>query len=262
MSGEKMNILLVEDDALNYLDVRDFLEDEGYNVMAIPGKEIIDNYDDAVAACETKIPHMAILDIEIKGKKDGLDIAKYIRDNFYAPVIILSGKNTDAYLHRAGSIGVNGYTAKVGKPYDLKQLHINIRMLLPQAEDAARLREESAFLHVKDFNENKTGEEFYIKRRIAWAALKLITTDRAPKNSVTLEMNDGHKYIYRASLTEFLELLPAFFVRINNFEVVNARFFDGKGKVDWVYFIGNKKYEIAPAYRTEKAVLLLNKLSP
>lgn len=262
MNGEKIKILFVEDDALNFMSVRNFLEDEGYSVMQVPGKVMIDNYADAVAACENEIPHLAILDIEIKGKKDGLDIAAYIRDNFYSPVIILSGKETEAYLRRARIIGVDGYTVKVEKPHDLKQLHITIRLLLPFIEDAAKKREVSAFLHVKDFAEKKTGDEFYIKRRIAWAALKIVTTDKAPKNSIVLEMDNGHKYIHRSSLTEFCDILPGYFIRVSNYETVNAGFFDGKGKVAWVYFIGNKKYEIATAYRTDKMEAILKKYCP
>jgi hypothetical protein len=119
---------------------------------------------------------------------------------------------------------------------------------------------DSAFLHVKDFTETNTGDEFYIKRRIAWNDLKKITTDKVPKNSVMLQMRDDRKYIYRSSLSEFIDLLPAFFVRVNNYEVANAHFFDGKGKVAWVYFIGNKKYEIAAAYRTDAAEAMLKKI--
>lgn len=262
MKGEKIKILLVEDDALNYLDVQNFLEDEGYSVITFTGKEMIDNYNDAVAACEEEIPHLAILDIAIKGKKDGLDIAAYIRENFYSPVIILSGKETEAYLRRASIIGVDGYTAKVEKPHDLKQLHITIRMLLPFIENAAKKREASAFLHVKDFTEKKTGDEFYIKKRFAWADLKIVTTDRAPKNSIVLEMDYDHKYIHRSSLTEFCDMLPNHFIRVSNYETVNVVFFDGKGKADWVYFIGNKKYEIAAAYRTDKTAAILKKYCP
>jgi DNA-binding response OmpR family regulator len=201
------------------------------------------------------------LDIEIKGKKDGLDIAAYIRENFYSPVIILSGKDTDSYLRRASFIGVDGYTIKAEKPYDLKQLRVNIRMLLPLGEQAAKRRQESAFLHVKEFTTAKTADDFFVKRRIEWAALKLATTEKAPRNCTLLQMANGTIYVYRSSLAEMYDLLPDFFIRVNNYEIVNTLFFDGEGKVDWVYFIGSKRYEIAPAYRTTQKQLLLKRRS-
>jgi DNA-binding response OmpR family regulator len=262
MNSEKMKILLVEDDALNYLDIKNFLESEGYEVLSLPGKIMIDNYDDAIKVCEKDIPHLAILDIEIKGKKDGLDIAACIRENYYSPVIILSGKESNAYLSRARAIGVDGYTAKVDKPSDLRQLNITIQLLMPFAEKAARRRETSVFLHVKYAAEKNTGENMYIRKRIDWMELQLVTTEKAPKNNVLLQMADGLKLIYRSSLTDMALLLPDYFIQVNNYEMINANFFDGKGKTPWVYFIGSKKYEIANAYRTETAAAVLKRTCP
>lgn len=262
MDAAKMKILLVEDDALNYLDIMGFLEAEGYEVLSLPQKVMIDNYEDAVAVCEKDIPHLAILDIEIKGKKDGLDIAAYIRENFYSPVIILSGKESNTYLSRARAAGVDVYNAKVDKPSDLRQLNITLQLLMPLAENAARRRETSVFLHVKYMAEKKTGEDIYIRKRIDWMELQLVTTEKAPKNNVVLQMADSRKFIYRSSLTDMTALLPDYFIQINNFEIVNANFFDGKGKIPWVYFIGLKKYEISGIFRTEAAAARLKRVCP
>ena len=51
METEKIKILLVEDDAINYSRVKTFLEKEGYEVLQQPDIPIIDNYQDAVAVC-------------------------------------------------------------------------------------------------------------------------------------------------------------------------------------------------------------------
>lgn len=262
MNTEKMKILLVEDDALNYLDIKNFLESEGYEVLSVPKKIMIDNYDDAITVCEKDIPHLAILDIEIKGKKDGLDIAAYIRENYYSPVIILSGKDSTTYLSRARAAGVDVYNAKVDKPSDLKQLNITMQQLMPLAETAARRREASVFLHVRYAADKNGGDDIYIRKRIDCMKLQLITTEKAPKNNVVLQMADGRKLIYRSSLTDMTALLPDYFIQVNNYELINANFFDGKGKTAWVYFIGSKKYEVAGKFRTEVAAAILKKTCP
>lgn len=260
MTGEKIKILLVEDEPAIYKDIKRVIEKEGHAVLQAPGKLMVNSYETAVAACQTEIPHMAVLDIDLNGEKDGLDIAAYIRENFFSPVIILSGKYGDAFMRRANIIGVDGYIIKLEKPYDVQQLQFTIKRFLPLAEAAARRRIKSVFLHVKEFQQKIISDEFYMSKRIDWADLKIITTDKAPKNNILLELANGKKYVYRSSLADFKLLLPFDFIQINNFQIINAAYFDAKGKSKWVYSIAGKKYEIAAAYRTDGVAMILNKL--
>jgi DNA-binding response OmpR family regulator len=260
MSGGKIKMLLVEDEALNYLDIKQFLEDEGFGVLGLPGKMLIDNYDDALLVCENEIPHIAILDIQIKGEKDGLDIATYIRENYYSPVIILSGFDTDENLRRAAIIGIDGFAVKMEKPYNLKQLHAIIRLLLPLAEAAAKRREESIFLSVKEYHEKKTGEDSFNLKRIMLDELMFIKTIAGNKNSVLLQLKNEQKYISHKSLKDFSKELPIGFIRFSGDKIINAKFIDGKGKSPWVYYVGQERFEIADAYRTDELKAILNKL--
>lgn len=260
MEGEKIKILLVEDDVTAFLDIRDFLEEEGYEVLSLPGRTVIDSFETAVAACKQAIPHLAILDIMLNGERDGLELAAYIREQFFSPVIILSGKEGDGFIRRASQIGVDNYILKADKPYDVKQLAVTIKRLLPLAEDSAKKRTTGAFLHVRDAGSRPGESEFYIQRRIEWRSLKFITTDKAPRNNVFLEMANGQQYIYRSSLAEVKALLPPVFIQVSNFLVVNAGFFDAKGKSPWVYFIGNRKFEIATAYRSPELEAFLSRM--
>ena len=261
MSGQKIKILLVEDEALNYLDIKQFLEDEGFGVLALPGKIIIDNYHDALLLCNNEIPHIAILDIQIKGEKDGLDIAAYIRKNYYSPVIILSGFDTDENLRRAAIIGIDGFAVKMEKPYNLKQLNANIRLLLPLADAAAKKREESIFISVKEFNDKNSTDDAFSLRRIVLNELMFVKTIPGIKNSVFLEMKNNQKYVSHKSLKDFSDELPVNFLRFSGDKIINTIFLDGKGRSSWVYFIGKERFEIADAYRTDELTSILNKLN-
>lgn len=260
MSGGKIKILLVEDEALNYLDIKQFLEDEGFAVLNMSGKMLIDNYEDALLVCENEIPHLAILDIQIKGEKDGLDIATYIRENYYSPVIILSSFDTDENLRRAAIIGIDGFAVKMEKPYNLKQLNAIIRLLLPLAEAAAKRREENIFLSVKEYSDKQTGNDSFSLKRFKLDELMFIKTIPGNKNNILLELKNGQKYLSHKSLKDFSHELPVNFIRFAGDKIINAKFIDGKGKSPWVYYIGKERFEIAEAYRTDDLKAILNKL--
>ena len=260
MRGRKIKFLLVEDEALNYLDIKQFLEDEGFAVLSLPGKVLIDNYEDALTVCENEIPHIAILDIQIKGEKDGLDIATYIRENYYSPVIMLSGFDTEENLRRAAIIGIDGFAVKMEKPYNLKQLNAIIKLLLPLAEVAAKRREESIFLSVRAYQEKNSGEDSFSLKRIVLDELIFVNTIAGNKNNVLLHLKSDQKYVSHKSLKDFSKELPISFIRFSGDKIINAKFIDGKGKSAWVYYIGKERFEIADAYRTDELKIILNKL--
>lgn len=258
MDGDKIKILLVEDDALNYNRVKDFLEAEGYEVLEHPEIPIIDNYEDAIALCRQHTPHIAILDIIIKGKKDGLEIGQYIIERYHSPVIFLSSYNTDENLRRSGLMGADGFVVKIGKPYELRQLKADIQRLIPLAQEADRERKEGAWFHLRDIN---TNAGFY-RIRVRWEDIRTVTTKNAPKNSVIIQTTHGKQYNYHKSLTDFHEELPGFIVRYSNTDSVNACLFNKKGKSEWVYYIDDNRYEIAEAFRNDRILAILRKLHP
>ncbi|MBL7701508.1 MAG: response regulator [Ferruginibacter sp.] len=261
MNGEKIKVLLVEDEALNYVDIQQFLQDEGFKVLSLPGKIIIDNYDDAVAVCENEIPHIAILDIQIKGEKDGLDIAAYIRENYYSPVIILSSHATSENIRRAALLSVDGFTKKIEKPYNLEQLRVTLNLLLSLAVSAAKRREENIFLSVKGFSEQGEADASFGLKRLALNELLFVKTLPDNKNYVLLEMNNAQKYVCHKSLKDLADLLPLNFIRFTGNRIINTDFIDRKSnKSQWVYFIGNNRFEIADIYRTDELKTILKKL--
>ncbi|MFN4314024.1 MAG: response regulator [Chitinophagaceae bacterium] len=256
MENEKIKILLVEDDAINYSRVKTFLEKEGYEVLQQPDVPIIDNYDDAVALCARQIPHIAILDIQIKGERDGLDIGAYIRDNYQCPVIFLSGHNNEENLRRTARIGADGFVVKLGKPLRLVQLKTDLLRLVPRALQVYSERKESGWFYLRDLNSNGG---FY-KIRLQWNNIHTITTRDAPRNSILITTIDGKRYVSHQSLSEFMLELPSYIIRYSNSDAVNARLFNRKGKSIWINYIDEKRFEISEPFRNEEIADLLKAL--
>lgn len=256
LSDPIMKILLVENDTLNFHRVKDFLEAEGHTIIEHPEYGIVDNYEDALLLYKQEMPHIAILDIELNGKKSGLDIGQYITERYNTPIIFLSGHGTDENLRRSGLMGANGFVLKITKPYDLDQLKANIKLLTLQAETAWNERKEGAWFHLRDVQSNLG----FCKTRLLWNEVLFITTKNAPKDSVLINMTDGRQYVCHRSLTDLHEDLPATIIRHTKTLSVNACFFNRNGKVIWVNYIDNERYEVEPAFRNEKIEAILRDL--
>lgn len=260
MSGSKIKILLVEDNALTYLDVKEVLEEEGYIVLNHPEKVMIDNYTDAVLVAEGEIPHIAVIDIEIKGDKDGIEVGQHIRSRYFSPIVFLSSKNTKENLRRTSLMGADGFVVKLGKPYHLEQLKTDISRLLPLAEIANTRRTEGAFFYIKQVDNGKSDDFGFRNIRILWHELQFVRTIAGSKNNVCFALSNKKEYIYHKSMTDTLNELQPYFLRFSGKEIINSNYFNARGKGEWVYYIDNDRFEVSPEYRTEATRVQLNKL--
>lgn len=81
------------------------------------GCEVIGSYDsadDLVSLLEKNEVDCLLMDIQLKGKKSGLEVTEELRKHSQMPVIFLSGNNSKEIIDRIRSIG----NAKLlSKPY-------------------------------------------------------------------------------------------------------------------------------------------------
>lgn len=110
----KVKILIVEDELIIAQDIAFQLEDMGYEVV-----EMATSYDEAVAAIKEHSPSLVLLDIEILGDKDGVDVAMYIRENTGLPFLFLTSNADFSTVARAKSTRPNGYLMKPLKKNDI-----------------------------------------------------------------------------------------------------------------------------------------------
>lgn len=110
---QQLTVLYAEDDDHIRKEVVHFLERRvGKLILASNGEE-------ALAAFTEHRPDIVISDIMMP-VMDGLELAAAVKErNSTTPVIFTTAFNDVKYLHRAISLGVDGYTLK---PIDLKQL--------------------------------------------------------------------------------------------------------------------------------------------
>ena len=80
MIEQKFNILIVEDERLVAKDISARLKQKGYDIVGIA-----DNYETALTLFNTHLPDLVLLDINIKGDKNGIDIALQINQTRPTP---------------------------------------------------------------------------------------------------------------------------------------------------------------------------------
>ena len=96
---DNRRILVIEDDALVGSCLREVLEDLGFSVIgpASTGPE-------ALSLAELHKPGIAIVDIQLSGEMDGIDIARAFDDRFGVAVIFLSGQRDADVVSRAQAV--------------------------------------------------------------------------------------------------------------------------------------------------------------
>ena len=118
----KVKILIVEDELIIAEDLKDILESLDYEVcgIAITARE-------SLQLLEEHAPDIALLDIQIKGGKDGIELANDINEQFKIPFIFLSSHADAATLDRAKKVMPYGYLVK---PFQEKDIHTTIEIAL------------------------------------------------------------------------------------------------------------------------------------
>jgi response regulator NasT len=126
-------VLIAEDEALIRLDLREMLEEEGYDVCAEAGDGAT-----AVELAESLRPELVILDVKMP-VLDGIEAAAEIARRRIAPVVILTAFSQRDLVEKAREAGAMAYLVK---PFQKKDLLPTIEMALSRYRELVGLEAE------------------------------------------------------------------------------------------------------------------------
>ena len=129
----KAKILIVEDEAVVAENLEMVIDDGGYDVV---GRA--DNADDAVTAASELKPDLILMDIILRGQKNGIDASYEIKEKLDIPVIFLTAYSDFKLVDRAKSTEPYAY---IVKPFQEGELFASIEMALYKSQIERRLRE-------------------------------------------------------------------------------------------------------------------------
>jgi len=132
-----MRILIAEDETIIRLDLRELLENAGFEVCA----EAKDGIEAVELATSTE-PELAILDVKMP-RLDGIEAARRILDERPIPIVMLTAYGEDELVGRAIEAGVFGYLTK---PFRESDLLPAIKAARARFDELAELREEAESL--------------------------------------------------------------------------------------------------------------------
>ena len=132
-----MRVLIVDDESLIRMDLRDIIESCGHEVVAEGTNGV-----EALELCKKHKPDIILMDVKMP-ELDGIEAARQIGFHHEAPVVLLTSYSQQDLIDKARDSGVYGYLIK---PVREEQLVPSLEMALGRYKSDAQLREKMAEL--------------------------------------------------------------------------------------------------------------------
>lgn len=205
---DKIKILVVEDELIIADDLCDTLEDLGYYTF-----EPCANYSEAIAQIEIEKPDIAILDIELGGRKTGIDLAQKIRESYNFPFIFLTS-NTDAItVEKAKKVNPPAYLAK---PFTKENIYTAIEIALSNNTKNKPLNSVSSIVKEALFIKEKR-----TYKKINFSDIQYLKSDHV---YTEIKLNNGDVKIARIALNTIINQLGTQFVRVHRSYIINYNY--------------------------------------
>jgi CheY-like chemotaxis protein len=108
------SIMVVEDENIIALDIKNRLRRLGYNIVAV-----VPSGEEAIRVIGETKPDLVLMDIVLRGSLDGVQTAEEISRETDIPIIFLSSFSDKDTLEKAGMVSHHGYLIK---PFNEREL--------------------------------------------------------------------------------------------------------------------------------------------
>jgi DNA-binding response OmpR family regulator len=113
-------VLIVEDELITQRYIKNSVEEMGIEVIGS-----IDNAPDVLQILKAKECNMILMDINIKGQKDGIILAREILRGRDIPILFISAYSDDETIEEILEFSSDGF---VSKPFTSRELEIALRV--------------------------------------------------------------------------------------------------------------------------------------
>lgn len=197
---KSLQVLIVEDEFITQKTISNSLIEIGYEVsgLAMSAEEAID-------FLKSETVNFVILDINIKGEKNGIWLGNYIKENYNLPFIYLTAYSDNETLTNALKTEPFSYLVKPFQKHDLltaiEVSILNYNKLNPKKEQALLVKHNEVY------------------KKISISNINYVESD---KNYLKLYCEDDI-YRYRSTITDFINLLPKEFIQTHKGFIVNSK---------------------------------------
>ena len=146
-----MRVLIVDDESLLRMDLRDILESSGHEVVAEGTNGV-----EALSLCQEHQPDVVLMDVKMP-ELDGIEAARQLARLHIAPVVLLTAFSQEDLVEKARQSGVYGYLIKP----------LREEALMPALQMAiGRFQEEKDLLEQMKSLENDLEERRFVEQAV------------------------------------------------------------------------------------------------
>lgn len=118
------NIVIVEDEVITQRYLQDIFSQYDVTVTGC-----FDNAADVIDALKSIDCDMILMDINIKGSMDGIQLTRHILRNHTLPVVFITAHNDDETLEELLELAPYGF---IGKPFSSKEIVVSLQVAYKQ----------------------------------------------------------------------------------------------------------------------------------
>ena len=122
LAPRKPRALIVEDEILIAEELKQRLSLLGFSVIAA-----VDSAEEGIAIATRERPDLVLLDIRLKGEKDGVQAAKEIRQQVNVPLVYLTAHSDRLTVDRVKETEFDGFLLK---PFRERELQTTIEIAM------------------------------------------------------------------------------------------------------------------------------------
>ena len=233
----RLKILVVEDEPSIAESLADILDLLGHEVLSVAesGEEAI------LQLCEEE-PQLILLDIQLKGKMDGIEVAKLVKDKYNIPFIFTTAFADPDTIQRAIQEGPFGY---IVKPYGIKDITAAIEVAITNYRLLDNIHKE------KNAAPMLVNNQLYVK--VDGVLTKVdqneINYIEAKGDYVLIRTSLQNHVVYSSLKKVFEKLDQVNFQQIHRSFIVNLNAIDSINEASLT--IDRKELPVSRTYRTE-----------
>lgn len=211
-----ISILIIEDDAMWSQSLKNNLLNFGFKVVGTPN-----NFEGAIAALNSLTYDIALLDINLNNRNEGIELGKMLHNLYHKPFIFITGSFDQHTLDQAVEAKPSAYLTK---PVNPVSLYVTIQSAINNfnnknvavAAKPAEADSESFFV--------KLGDKY---KKISWKDVVYLTSDK--NYTVVFNAADKKEYYIRSSMNRTLQYivprhLQGKFIQVNRSETIQVSF--------------------------------------
>jgi DNA-binding LytR/AlgR family response regulator len=232
---DNVKVLIVEDEMIIANSIIDAVESFDYEAF---GPEI--TYSGAIESIEKEMPSIGIFDIQLSGKKNGIDLARKVKENYKFPFVFLTSNSDKLTLDEAKLTQPSAFLLK---PFNNNELYAALELALySHSQQIQNQKEIVSIGHVIE-------DALFVKSLNGYLRVNYDDILYLKSDNVYIDIVDvnGKTHVVRATISEYAEKLNVDFLRIHRGYIVNLKYLE---KLDVLNAtIGGHKVPIGNKYK-------------